>query len=276
MDGTKKYPLEVHIDKNIIEEGKALACRKDVPLQYGIENTLNFVQYPYTNEDSKELAKAFRVKGPDGKPFIRDKRNMLFIAGGAAIMGSMNDILLNNPIDTMVGIDLLAAQLCNFKYLARRAAAEEIRGKSSFLRRSPSSSNTSTNAINVLYQKQEIDEKLFGYPMVIEPEAKARSYFSVPAKGLYSAKHNIELVKGDIVNYLKDVERNEAPDLIYTSNLSEWSGGKIYGAILDTIKSEDKFALGTTIVGTHLSKTLIAVKVLKDGKPDIETYQIRN
>ena len=276
MDDTKKYPLEVHIDKNIIEEGKALAGRKDVPLQYGIENALNFVQYPYTNEDSKELAKAFRVKDPDGKPFIRGKRSMLFIAGGAAIMGSMNDILLNNPIDKMVGIDLLSAQLCNFKYLARRAAAEEMRGKSSFLRRSPSSSNTSTNAINVLYQKQEIDEKLFGYPMVIEPEAKARSYFSVPAKGLYPAKHNIELVKGDIVNYLKGVERNEAPDLIYTSNLSEWSGGKIYGAILDTIKSEDKFALGTTIVGTHLSKTLIAVKVLKDGKPEIESYQIRN
>jgi hypothetical protein len=274
----KKYPLEIHIDSGVIKEGRDVAgMRHNLgPIDKVINSMLDFVQYPYTNEDSEELSKAFKVKGPDGRPFIRDKKSMLFIVGGGAIIGSMEHIFENNPINMLVGIDLNSAQLCNFKYLARRGASEEAKGKYYFLRRSPNSSNTSANAINVTYEKQEIDEKIFGYPITIEPENVAMRYFLVPAKGTYPSRHSVELVKGDIVRYLKEVEESKAPDLIYTSNLSEWSGGKTYNAILDIIRSEDKFALGTTIVGTHLSKTHIAIKVLKDGKQEIETYQIRN
>ncbi|MGC8538116.1 MAG: hypothetical protein ACP5MZ_04020 [Candidatus Micrarchaeia archaeon] len=273
---TKKYPLEVHIDGSIIREGKDIASKKDITVEEGVNGLLNFIQYPYTNEDSDALAKAFQAKGHDGKPFIRDKKSMLFIAGGGAIMGSMDSIFKNNQIDRLVGIDLSSAQLCNFKYLARRAALEETKGKHYFLRRAPISSNTQTNAITIVYGNQEIDEKIFGYPLEIDSKERARRYFQIPAKGTYSSKHHVDLVKGDIVKYLKDVEASKAPDLLYISNLSEWSGGKIYSEILDTIKSEDKFALGTVIVGTHKSETYIAVKVLNDSKPEIKTYQIRN
>ena len=271
MYATKRYPLEVHIGNDIIEKGRGMIGKNAATLEEA-DSTLNLMRYPYTNEDLNELEKAFKVKGPDGKVLIRDKKSMLFIAGGGAILGIMDSILANNPLDRLVGIDISSAQLCNFKYLARRAASEEKRGRRSFLRRSPSSSNTTANAINIVYKKQEIDEKLFGYSIAIKPEIGGRSYFQIPAKGLQASKHDIELVKEDIAKYLRDVERDKAPDLIYISNLSEWSEGKIYEAMLNTIKSEDKFALGTTIIGMHLSKAFIAVKVLKDGKPDIEMY----
>ena len=274
MYATKRYPLEVHIDNDIIREGREIAGKKDATPEK-VESMLNFIQYPYTNEDTEELAKAFRIKGPDGKPFIRDKKSLLFIVGGGAILIVMDDIFANNPVDTRVGIDLSSAQLCNFKYLARRAAAEEIKGKSHFLRRQPRSSNTSANVIKIAYGKQEIDESIFGYPISIDTDAGARGYFSIPAKGLHASKHEVELVKGDIAKYLEEVEAGKAPDLIYVSNLPEWANS-IYSTILDIIKFKDKFTVGTVIVGTYLSKTLIAVKVLNDGKPEIESYQILN
>lgn len=272
MSNTKKHPIGIHIDPKVIEESKEIAGRTDIPIKVGISCLPNFIQYPYTNEDSERLKKAFVVKGKDGKALIRDKKNMLFIAGGGAILGSFDDIFANNPLETMVGIDLSAAQLYNFKYIAERAASEERRGKEFFLRRTPAFSNTSVNGIKVLCRRQEIDERIFGYPLIIELDTKVGRYFPIPAKGLYSEKKRIELVKGDIVDYLKSVEASKAPGLIYISNLSEWQDGLIFKAILGTVKSDNKFPIGTVLVGTHLSETLMIAKVDKEGEPVMVRY----
>lgn len=273
MDDTKKYPLDMHIENGaqILMEGKELSKSGAVPVSE-INRMLNFIQYPYTNEDTSELKKAFRAKGPDGKPFIRDKKSMLFIVGGGAILGIMDDIFANNPINTLVGIDKSSGQLLNFKYLARRAAYEEARGKSYFLRRKPQTSNTVVNLINITYRKQEISEDIFGYPLSIDPHDSSKGYFKIPAKGLYAPEHKVQLVKEDIAEYLKNVEATMAPDLIYASNLPEWRDG-IYNTIIETIRSDEKFPSGTTIVSTQF-KLRIDVKVLRDGKPDIESYHL--
>ncbi|EQD69208.1 hypothetical protein B2A_00152 [mine drainage metagenome] len=274
MMSTKRYPLDIRIDQRIIEESKKIEGKTNIPMDIGISFLPNFIQYPYTNEDSDKLKRAFSIKGKDQKPFIRDKKSMLFIVGGGAILGSFNDIFANNQLERIVGIDLSAAQLYNLKHLAERSALEEKRGRESFLRRAPRSTNTTVNSIRVLPEWQDISEKIFGYPLTIEPANEARSYFSIPAKGLYDRKHRIELVKEDIVDYLKRVEAYEAPDLVYISNLSEWGGGSISNAISDVIRSNDKFPIGTTMVGVKLSVVTISVKAVKDGKPVIDTYKL--
>ncbi len=270
----KKYPLDVRIDPRIIEEGKIASSKANVPFQEAVLSLPNFVQYPYTNEDSEKLRKAFNLRTKNGNPLIRGKRNLLFVIGGGALISSFEDIFNNNKLDTITGIDLSSAQCLNMKYLLERAAKEETRGISSFLRRAPKSSNTETNSMRVSYPKQEISEKIFGYPLTVEPDNKARSYFSVPARGLYNERKTINLRKGDIIDYLRSVEAQRAPDLIYTSNLSEWANGSIYNTILGIVEKGEKFPVGTIIIGSHRGGVIISRKEIKDGKPTMQTYEL--
>ncbi len=198
------------------------------------------VSYPYTNECVRD--------GEFSK--IENKSKFTFIVGGGLALNLISELLPKNHFESLTGIDVSYAQLLNFKHLCalqRKAAENNLKV---FLRRNVKLSKTLANSTHIKLEDVVVDGSMFGLDENISIEPQKRRGFSkflIPA-----LKFNdipiMNLYAKDVYKYLAEVTAENAPDLIYLSNVFQWMDNNSVRGILSLILKDAKFVEGTTLI----------------------------
>ncbi|MCL5092400.1 MAG: hypothetical protein M1364_01935 [Candidatus Marsarchaeota archaeon] len=198
------------------------------------------VSYPYTNEHAYD--------GRFSK--IENKSKFTFIVGGGLALNLISELLPKNHFESLTGIDVSYAQLLNFKHLCiqhRKAAENNLKV---FLRRDVELSKTVANATHIKLESTVIDGGIFGLEgnIRIEPQKRGElSKFLIPTLK-FSDIPVMNLYAKDIYGYLAEVTTENAPDLIYFSNVFHWMDNDSTKRIVSLILKDAKFAEGTTLI----------------------------
>ena len=198
------------------------------------------VSYPYTNE---------RIYGGEFSK-IENKSKFAFIVGGGLALNLISELLPKNHFESLIGMDVSYAQLLNFKHLCirhRKAAENNFRV---FLRRDVALSKTIANATSIKLDDAVIDGSMFGLEgnIHIEPQKRCDlSKFLIPTLK-FSNMPIMNLYAKDIYEYLAEVATENAPDLIYFSNVFHWMDSNSTRGILRLILKDAKFVEGTTLI----------------------------
>ncbi|MCL5092876.1 MAG: hypothetical protein M1128_00185 [Candidatus Marsarchaeota archaeon] len=198
------------------------------------------VSYPYTNEHAHD--------GQFSK--IENKSKFTFIVGGGMALNLISELLPKNHFESLTGIDVSYAQLLNFKHLCalqRKAGENNLKV---FLRRNVELSKTVANATYINLDDVVIDGSIFGLEgaISIEPQKwRALSKFLIPTLK-FDDIPIMNLYAKDVYGYLTEVTKENAPDLIYFSNVFHWMDSNSVKEIISLIMKDSKFVEGTTLI----------------------------